>query len=444
MSFEGNLGERDLQEVLYALGQHGRTGILTVQGAREIIAISLLAGEVVSADALNESLEDGLGQILAEQETVGLEEFAGLAAEHQAGGGRVIDLLVERGYLSRPQLLDALRRHTQRLCQQALGWRQGEFKFYQGDEVAYEPGVTPLPVEELIDGTVGEGGADGGSARFPDQAVIFARGTTEFIEPKTGERMLDAIELYGGEAQQLYALVDGEQSIAELAEMARLPESRVQYYMYRWQRDGLVEEVGRRQEATGSGVADREAAGELLIQRVLEAETAERRGWGERLAGAIASLGLVRQRFEPWPARLLGLTLIGVFVTMLWSQPSRLALPFPWQDGLRRDLAKEQRNAAYFRIQRAANAYFLLYGGFPEDASEMVDLGLLQAGDLILPSGRPLRFAATAVSYVIQELREGEPVAETTLTETIAGNVLLDPDFGGEERSDEPPLVLLD
>jgi len=443
MSFEGNLTERDLREVLYALGQHGRTGILTVQGAREIIAISLLAGEVVSADALNESLEDGLGQILAELELVGLEEFAGLAAEHQAGGGRVLDLLVERGHLDRGQLLDALRRHTQRLCRQALSWRQGEFKFYQGDEVAFEVGVTPLPVDELIDG--GEAcAAEGGETRFPDRAVIFARGTTEFIEPKTGERMLDAVELYGGEARQLYALVDGGQSIAELAEMARLPESRVQYYMYRWARDGLVEEVGRRQEVTASGVFEPDSAGELLVPSHREEEAPARAGWRERLSDAAASLGLAGTALAPWPARLLGLALIGSIVVTLWARPSQLALPFAWQEGLRRDLAKEQRNAAYLRIQRAATAYFLLHGGFPEDASELVELGLLRSADLTLPTGRPLRFAATAVSYVIQELREGEPVAETTLTDTIAGNLLLDPDFGGDEGSDEPPLVLLD
>ncbi|MGB5881541.1 MAG: DUF4388 domain-containing protein, partial [Thermoanaerobaculia bacterium] len=130
MSYEGAIHDRELADALLVVGREGRTGILTVQGEEEIIGVSFLGGEVVSADALNQSLEDGLGEVLASRDLVRPEDFATLAAEHQAGGGRVVDLLVERSYLTREELLGALRFHTYRLCRQVLHWRTGEFKFY--------------------------------------------------------------------------------------------------------------------------------------------------------------------------------------------------------------------------------------------------------------------------------------------------------------------------
>ena len=100
MTYEGAIHDRDLADALLAVGREKRTGILTVQGEEEIIGVSFLSGEVVSADALNQSLEEGLGEVLASRDLVRPEDFATLAAEHQAGGGRVVDLLVERSYLT--------------------------------------------------------------------------------------------------------------------------------------------------------------------------------------------------------------------------------------------------------------------------------------------------------------------------------------------------------
>ena len=58
---EGVLQEGALYGVLLELAREGSTGILTVQGEEEIIAFSLLAGEIVAADALNTTMEEALG-----------------------------------------------------------------------------------------------------------------------------------------------------------------------------------------------------------------------------------------------------------------------------------------------------------------------------------------------------------------------------------------------
>src|SRR3954454_3893925 len=150
MAVEGTLDLFKLPEILQLVSQQKKTGILTVQGQQDIVAISFLNGRIVAADALNQTLEEGLSQILLKEGMISAPDLARAAAEHQASGGRLIDLLAERRYVERAQILEALRLQTYRLLEQLLRWSQGDFKFYSGDEVSYEEGFVPISVEELL------------------------------------------------------------------------------------------------------------------------------------------------------------------------------------------------------------------------------------------------------------------------------------------------------
>ncbi|MFL6196155.1 MAG: DUF4388 domain-containing protein, partial [Thermoanaerobaculia bacterium] len=150
MAVEGTLDLFKLPEILQMISQQRKTGILTVQGQQDIVAISFLNGRIVAADALNQTLEEGLAQILVREGWLSAPDLARAASEHQSAGGRLIDLLIERRYVERPQLLEALRLQTWRLLEVLLRWSQGDFKFYSGDEVSYEEGFSPISVEELL------------------------------------------------------------------------------------------------------------------------------------------------------------------------------------------------------------------------------------------------------------------------------------------------------
>ncbi len=146
---EGGLDRFRIPEILRGIAGDQRTGILTVQGEEDMIAISFLEGEVVAADALSQTVEEVLARILVERGLVSREDFSALEDAVQEGE-RLIDLLVERRYLTRAQVLEALRLQTLQLIRQVLEWRHGEFKFYGGDEVSYEEGFVPIAVEQLL------------------------------------------------------------------------------------------------------------------------------------------------------------------------------------------------------------------------------------------------------------------------------------------------------
>jgi hypothetical protein len=439
MSMEGTLGVRELKEVLSTLGLHRRTGILTVQGSREIIAISLLAGEIVSADALNQSLEDGLGRVLADLDLLEPESFAGLAAEHQAGGGRVVDLLVERGFVERSELLAALREHVFRLCRQSLAWREGEFKFYQGEEVSFEEGVTPIPIDELFYRAAADlGDPELANGRYPDAASIFARGGTGAMR---GPQKVDPALLarLGPESGIVLAAINGRDSIAELATSIGARADTVAYVLYHLEHEGLVDEVGR-QEAPRPQPEPLVAA----LPYVLSAAEAEIE-WQDRVHGLRQRLRGVLAEPEHWPARLVGVLLGGLALVALATAPLQIALPFDYLGGLRERFHEGQSSARELRIQRAAATYHLLEGRFPEQGADLVALGLLTPADLEAEEGARVRFLSTAVSFVAQ-VGEGEAAqaAGPSVAGSITGNFLLDPDFGVGESSAEAPLILLD
>src|SRR5687767_1580134 len=157
MALEGNLQVLSLPEILQMIALQRKTGILTVQGEADIVAVSFLNGDVVSADALNRTVEESLGESLAARGVVSREDFAALAAEQQSGAGRLVELLVKRGLVERDQLLETLHEETCQMVLALLRWREGDFKFYGGEEVSYEDGFDPIHVDELLIRAVAEG-----------------------------------------------------------------------------------------------------------------------------------------------------------------------------------------------------------------------------------------------------------------------------------------------
>ena len=254
---EGRIEERRLPEVLLLLARQLGRGILTVQGDQEIIGLSIFEGQLVSADALNQSLEEGLGRILTGSGLVSNDVLANLSAEHHAGGGRVVDLLLERNYIGRDTLNAALREHAYGLCVQVLGWKRGEYKFYRGDEVAFEEGVEPIPIEEVLVRAADDLESDEMlGARPPSAQEIFERvdRLDAGLAPETlGELLAPGLTSAepGEEIHALLDRVDGSRTVSLLARDAGLTDYRARLTLLRMEQADLL----RRREGAAPAVA---------------------------------------------------------------------------------------------------------------------------------------------------------------------------------------------
>ncbi len=241
MALEGSLSVFQLPEILQMISLQNKTGILTVQGEQDIIAVSFLHGSVVAADALNQTTEEGLGQILSADRVVRPDQFAAVLAEQQNTGGRLADLLLQRGLLTRPQLLKALRAQTYNLLLQTLRWKDGSFKFYGGEEVSFEEGFQPISVEELLIRSLSE---IQDPAQLPDPTLIY-----EAVPSDRSVRMMD--HTFAGvregsgvwmkaEEKALLEQLDGKRTAEELGRDLGLDEHKLRYALYHLQQEGLA------------------------------------------------------------------------------------------------------------------------------------------------------------------------------------------------------------
>jgi hypothetical protein len=418
MAVEGTLDLFKLPEILQLVSQQKKTGILTVQGQQDIVAISFLNGRIVAADALNTTLEEGLSNILLKEGMISAPDLARAASEHQASGGRLIDLLVERRFIERAQLLEALRLQTYRLLEQLLSWSQVDFKFYSGDEVSYEEGFSPIPVEELLINSA--------------QIVVAATAAAKAAAP--APQPVPAVQPPPPAAPPKAAV-----TAAAPPRPVAVPSPRA---------DVLPEPVpfpGPRPlpaPAPRLGAVPSPASTIApMIPPIIPPDADE--------AGPFRRMKVEARPSPPmslaWVGRSLAVVLTVLVIAALVRVPDSLLLPFPWQAHERETLVRDQRAALYLKIDRAAKTWFLLKGSFPDHLQDLVTAGLLSSADLKDPEGRPLQYVAGEESYTLQPLERGKPVPGTEAAEAITGNFLLDPEvLSSTPESTATPLVLLD
>ena len=444
MAVEGTLDLFKLPEILQLISQQKKTGILTVQGQQDIVAISFLSGRIVAADALNQPLEEGLSQILLKEGMIGAPDLGRASAEHQSSGGRLIDLLVERRYIERAQLLEALRLQTSRLLQQLLRWSQGDFKFYSGDEVSYEEGFEPISVEELLIHAAQH--APAAPKPRPAPALVppppasppAPQGTPPQVAvppqrpaPPPAPLPVDAIPFPAPRATASTPFPGAEPMIPP--DMPPQPGAQVAI---------LESNAQKAAQARGQAAGAEGTAGLSGILALVPPDAPEASGIFRQMK---VEPRVVPSNLPAWAGRVLAALLTALVVAALLLRPDSLVVPFPWQERERDVLVRDQRAALYLKIDRAAKTWFLLKGSFPDRLQELVTAGLLAPGDLQDPEGQPLRYAASEESYTLQPLHEGQPHAGAGETQAITGNFLLDPEFlTVTPASAGPPLVLLD
>ncbi len=444
MSIEGSLEYFQLPDILQVVAQQGKTGILTVQGEADIIAISFEHGKIVGADALNQTLEEALGEVLASQGLVAPSAFAAVAAEQRTREGRLIDLLVQRGVIQRDQLLGALRRHTMRLLSELLHWRKGEFKFYSGEEVSYEEGFQPISVDELLLRSVEEAAGEG-HPTIPDSRSIY-----ESVPPDRPIRLRREEEGPALPDSRAFWLTEGEKSVydhlavghnvAALVRKSGLDEYKVRYNLHRLLELGLAR---RRMGLPGASATSRTApAAEQAPAPARLAPPAAQPAPVLTLPRLPETPAAVRPRYGLLAAAL-GVAAGLALLVLLARNPLRMGLPFPWQATEREALFDQVAAASSAKIDDAVKAYHLLEGRFPDRLENLISLGLLHRQDLEDPLGRPFVWEVEGDAYQLSTA-EGSPYS-FTVREAVTGHFLLDPELAsGPGASEAQPLILLD
>lgn len=499
MQLEGDLQTTQLPTLLRTVSALSTTGILTVQSEQDMLAVTFLHGRIVSADAMNQTMEEGLGQVLESQGLVAPETFSRLHEEQQSTGDRLVDLLLKKRLVRRRQLLEAIRLQTYRLLLRLLTWRDGEFNVFVGDEISYEDGIEPISVEELLVRAAGDLGVDGPvSGPIPEVDASFEPvedSRTVQVLGRDGEERPspDSVWLTPAEAEVLKHSAGGR-SGAAIVERTDLDRYQVRFALHRLLQENLVRSAHRRSEAErpsptprperasghrpptplsmpeirlppsgltpptsflrsdvdarvradqrpSSGFFESEPPGGPPPDRVEERsrDKAPQRTPARETLSEVAHVWLARS----FALVLFLLTLVAVIPR---SSRDAIFLPFPWQESQRSLLESEQRAVLYRKIDSASRIYYLLFGRFPEEMEILVNFQLLAPMDRYDPRGHWLSFAASDVGYTLLPLKDGVPVPGFEATGDIVRDFFLDPQFVEleRERTRRPLFVIRD
>ena len=450
MALEGDLKLFALPDILQVVSQQQKTGILTVQGEQDILAVSFLRGEIVAADALNQSFEDSLGEVLASQGLLQPDEFVRLCEEQSATGERLSEFLQRRGVLSRQQMLEALRVQTYRLLLQVLRWRQGDFKFYSGEEVSFEEGVVPISVEEVLLRSVGDLVGEGTmSGTLPHGFVAYERiDAGPPIRVGSWREEADSSDpdsiWITPEEQIVLDRLDGAQVADQVARETGLGEYKTLYSLFRLLQVGLVRPSG---DALSGRPPEPEPEPEPPPKPDVESTATAIRLVPLEVRDEAPEVPHVQPYRGVRPTQVgsaLALVAAVLLVLVAVYRPASLLLPFPGQHVARTAFARQQRIARLDAIDRAARTVYQVEGRYPDGLEPLVTLGLLSTEALSDPLGIEQRLIPEEETYHLETGPPGE-IAERTVTGSVAGDFLLDPAFFSDFRDEVGvPLVLLD
>ncbi len=441
MAIEGDLGTFRLTDILQVIAQQHKTGILTLQGEREILAVSFLRGQIVAADALNQPFEESLGQLLASQGWIRPEVFSQLLPEHARVGGRLSDFLISKGVLDQSRLLEVMRLQIYRLVLEALRWNNGEFKFYSGEEVAHEAGMVPIPVEELLFRAMSDLIGEGTLSGVVPHGFVAYEPLPPSLPVRVGVRDLtevrdDSAIWVAPDEERLYRLLDGTTTAAELARRTGLGEYKTLFALFRLLQLGLARPAAGAWEANSPGP---QPVAEVLPAPISVPPASVRR---EEPVDQPVRVKEAREGYLADSISVLAAAVLALCgLILLYLTPFVLLTPPGMAGRAERLLERYREQLELATLDRSLRTYYLLEGRFPAELAELHRRGVLAPG---LPSGAAsgrLVFEAAADSYALRVTTgPGGPFREG-----ILGDLFLDAElFQSLKDEGRVPLILLD
>lgn len=217
MDLQGNIEKFTLADIFQLIAAGRKSGTLGIQRADSIIMVYFEAGEIVYGYGPRETYY--LGRLLVDRGKITGEQLEdAIATQARAENTKRLGaIMMDKGFIDRVDLEAVVRDQVEELLFSLLGWRDGSFKFYEGQFPTKEEVKVSLSVENVIlEGLRRLDEAHMIQESLPDLNQVYrisnsAAGRTRAVTMKASE-------------WNAMALVDGYRNLNEICE--RSPYSR--------------------------------------------------------------------------------------------------------------------------------------------------------------------------------------------------------------------------
>ena len=384
MALAGTLHDFSLPDILQLISIQKKTGVLTLKSDKDVVTISFLNGEIVSADSLHKRVEDRLGHVLVKSGRLSREDLGRALDMQKQTLQRLGHILVRENFMTKEALQESLQSQVAQIIYRLFRWRDGDYSFSPEETIDYDSEFfVPLGTDSLL--------MDG--VRMLDEWPMIERKITSFdmVFQKMGERDVDVLEgdrsgvldLKAEDAagkaslnpleSRVYDLINGIFTVQEIIDRAIANEFETSKALFDLWNRGMIEESG--------------AAKAQEEQHAQESAQAQ----GMRLQAALRLLSVVMFGF------------LTLSASLSWINPANA-----WAFGLARSERRiEQDRARLHRVEKALLAYYSQTRTFPPSLNNVTGEG----GYLRLPDLKD-----TELKHEIKYLRTLDPVSGPAYT----------------------------
>ncbi|TVR71164.1 MAG: DUF4388 domain-containing protein [Sphaerobacteraceae bacterium] len=150
MGFYGDLVDLPLQDILYVISSHGKSGLLVLTTQSHDISLEFDRGAVASVTTSDGSLK--IGQLLVSQGYVTeeqIEQALGLQAVNP-DTTRIGDVLIDVGYVTRGQIQNAVNAQLEASIFRILVQYGGTFSFEPATNIETDPIASGIRLESMV------------------------------------------------------------------------------------------------------------------------------------------------------------------------------------------------------------------------------------------------------------------------------------------------------
>lgn len=245
MALQGNLRDFSVSEILQLLGTQKKTGCLMLQKDSEKAVVFVHEGRIVSGREPGMKHDDPLLGFLRRIKRFSDEQHRGLLAIHKETGRDLEDLILNGRYMEQDELSGYVERQILDTLLRVSHWETGTYRF--------EPSATwagARLVQLSAEGALIE------AARRIDEEKRYR---ANFTDP---HRLLGVRDLpdpdasLSEEERELFGIIDGQHTLAEVVAAAPLTEYEAYEAIHRLMEAEWVEFTGRRDPGTPEPAPD--------------------------------------------------------------------------------------------------------------------------------------------------------------------------------------------
>jgi hypothetical protein len=343
MALQGNLRDFSATEILQLLGTQKKTGCLSLERDGQRMVIFVQEGRIVSTRSPGLSKDDPLLAFLLDAHRLSEEQYRGILTIQRESARDLEDLLLNGRYLDAEELAGFLERQILDDLMRLTRWEDGAYRFDPHLRWTQAPLVRFSIEAVLVEVARRADEEKRYRATFPDPSQIL--GVRDLPDPDVN--LTD-------EERELFGIIDGRRTLAEVVEGAPLSEYETYEALQRMVEAGWLEAVGRREVGRVPAPAP-----------VSVAPRPVRRAWSRELAVAVSVV-----------AAVVVLRAVAHFVV---PEPVRAPAADVFAEAQVRD------------VRMALDLYRREHGVFPPRIEDLLEARWVTSGQIHIP-GHSLRY----------------------------------------------------